>query len=149
MEKLLKKSFIEELKMDGTYNDASFAREYDSEWSGDAENAFFSADKFDKHRKLLQPEEEYSGRSSKNAYYILGIDVGRLKCTTEVCVIKVTPQPEGAAIKTLVNLFSYEAEDFEEQAIKIKKLFYRYRARSAVIDANGLGIGLIDFMTKG
>jgi hypothetical protein len=49
----------------------------------------------------------------------------------------------------LVNLFSYEAEDFEEQAIKIKKLFYRYRARSAVIDANGLGIGLIDFMTKG
>ena len=28
MEKLLKKSFIEELKLDGTYNDASFSREY-------------------------------------------------------------------------------------------------------------------------
>ena len=48
MEKLLKKSFIEELKLDGTYNDASFAREYESEWSGDAENAFFSSEKFDK-----------------------------------------------------------------------------------------------------
>ena len=66
MEKLLKKSFIEELKLDGTYNDSSFAREYESEWSGDAENAFFQSEKFDKHRQLLQPEYEYSGRSSKS-----------------------------------------------------------------------------------
>lgn len=149
MEKLLKKSFIEELKLDGTYNDASFSREYESEWSGDAENAFFSAEKFDKHRQLLQPEYEFSGRTSKNGYYVLGIDVGRLKCTTEVCVFKVTPQAQGAALKSLVNLYSYEAEDFEAQAIKIKKLFYKYKARIAAIDANGLGVGLIDFMTKG
>jgi hypothetical protein len=148
MEKLLKKSFIEELKLDGTYNDNSFAREYESEWSGDAENAFFSAEKFDKHRVLLQPEYEFSGRSSKSAYYVLGVDVGRFKCTTEVCVFKVTPQVQGAALKTLVNLFSYEAEDFEQQAINIKKLFYKYKAKIAVIDANGLGAGLIDFMTK-
>lgn len=148
MEKLLKKSFIEELKLDGTYNDNSFAREYESEWSGDAENAFFSAEKFDKHRVLLQPEYEFSGRSSKSAYYVLGVDVGRFKCTTEVCVFKVTPQVQGAALKTLVNLYSYEAEDFEQQAINIKKLFYRYKAKIAVIDANGLGAGLIDFMTK-
>ena len=148
MEKLLKKSFIEELKLDGTYNDSSFAREYESEWSGDAENAFFSAEKFDKHRQLLQPEYEFSGRSSKNAYYVLGVDVGRFKCTTEVCIFKVTPQVQGAALKTLVNLYSYEAEDFEQQAINIKKLFYKYKAKIAVIDANGLGAGLIDFMTK-
>ena len=148
MEKLLKKSFIEELKLDGTYNDSSFAREYESEWSGDAENAFFSAEKFDKHRELLQPEYEYSGRSAKDAYYVLGVDVGRLKCTTEVCVIKVTPIANGATRKTLVNLFSYEAEDFEEQAIKIKRLFYKYKARVVAIDANGLGVGLVDFMTK-
>jgi hypothetical protein len=31
MEKLLRKSFIEELKIDGTYNDSSFSREYESE----------------------------------------------------------------------------------------------------------------------
>jgi hypothetical protein len=91
MEKLLKKSFIEELKLDGTYNDSSFAREYESEWSGDAENAFFSAEKFDKHRQILQPEYEFSGRTSKDGYYVLGVDVGRLKCTTEVCVFKVLP----------------------------------------------------------
>lgn len=148
MEKLLKKSFIEELKLDGTYNDASFAREYESEWSGDAENAFFSAEKFDRHRVLLQPEYEYSGRSSKSAYYVLGVDVGRIDCTTEVCVFKVTPQVQGSSLKTLVNIYTYDAEDFEQQAINIKKLFYKYKARMAAIDANGLGVGLIDFMTK-
>jgi len=148
MEKLLRKSFIEELKLDGTYNDASFAREYESEWSGDAENAFFSAERFDKHRVLLQPEYEFSGRSSKSAYYILGIDVGRKGCTTEVCVFKVTPQAQGTSLKTLVNLYTWDEEHFEAQAINIKRLYYKYRCRTAVIDANGLGIGLVDFMVK-
>ena len=148
MEGLQPKTFIQEQKLNGTYSDDSFSREYESQWSGDAENAFFSADKFDKHRQLLQPEYEYSARSSKNAFYVLGVDVGRFKCTTEVCIFKVTPQPQGASLKTLVNLYSYEAEDFEQQAINLKKLFYRYKARVIAIDANGVGAGLIDFMTK-
>lgn len=148
MEKLLRKSFIEELKLDGTYNDSSFAREYESEWSGDAENAFFSAEKFDKHRVLLQPEYEFSGRSNKSAYYVLGVDVGRKGCTTEVCVFKVTPQTQGTSLKTLVNIYSWDEEHFESQAINIKRLFYKYKARKIAIDANGLGIGLIDYMVK-
>jgi len=68
---------------------------------------------FDKHRVLLQPEYEYSNRSSKSAYYVIGVDVGRTKCTTEAVIFKVTPQMQGAALKSVVNLFSYEAEDFE------------------------------------
>ena len=147
-EGLLNEDFVEELKMSGTFNEASFEREYCSVWSGDAENAYFSSDIFDKHRQLLQPEYEYSGRSSKNAYYVLGIDVGRKGCTSEIMVIKVTPQVQGAAIKTLVNLYSYEEEHFEDQAIKIKKLFFKYKARVCAIDANGLGIGLVDYMVK-
>lgn len=37
---------------------------------------------------------------------------------------------------------------FEDQAIKIKKLYYKYKARRIVIDANGVGAGLVDFMVK-
>ena len=147
-EGLLDEDFVDQLKLQGTYNDDSFDREYRSIWSGDVENAFYSAEKFDKHRVLLQPEHEYSGRSSKTAYYVLGVDVGRIGCTTEVCVWKSTPQPQGTDLKTLVNLYTYEAEDFEVQAINLKKLYYKYRARIISIDANGLGVGLIDFMTK-
>lgn len=148
MEGLLDRNFVDDLKLDGTYNEDSFSREYESKWSGDSELAFFSAEVFDKHRELLQAEKEYSGRSTKSAYYVIGVDVGRFKCTTEAVVIKNSPQPVGASMKTLVNLFCYEAEDFEQQAINLKKLFFLYKARTLVIDANGVGAGLVDFMTK-
>lgn len=146
MEGLLSKTFVKQLKLDGTYNDASFSREYESIWSGDAENAFFSSEIFDKNRILQQPEYEFSGRSTKTAYYVLGVDVGRKGCTSEVCVFKVTPQAQGSAIKTLVNLYTWDEQHFGIQAINIKKLFYKYKAKRVVIDANGLGIGLVDFM---
>ena len=145
---LLNQDFVDQLKLSGTYNQDSFDRQYRSIWTGDAENAFYSAQRFDKHRTLLQPQNEYSGRSSKTAYYVLGIDVGRIDCQTEVSVIKSTPQPQGSDLKTLVNLYSYDAEDFEQQAINVKKLFYKYKARVCSIDANGLGSGFVDFMTK-
>ncbi len=147
-EGLLNQDFVDQLKLSGTFNQDSFDREYRSIWSGDAENAFFSGDRFDKHRTLLQPQYEYSGRSSKSAYYVIGVDVGRIKCTTEAVIFKVTPQPQGSDLKSLVNIYSYQAEDFEQQSINLKRLYYKYRARALSIDANGLGIGLIDFMTK-
>ena len=147
-EGLLDEDFVEQLKLAGTFNEDSFEREYCSKWTGDAENAFYSSEKFDKYRVLNQPEYEWSGRSSKSAYYVLGVDVGRIGCTTEVCVFKVTPQPQGAALKSLVNIYTYEAEDFETQSINIKKLYFKYKARVVAIDANGLGVGLVDFMAK-
>lgn len=147
-EGLLNEDFVDELKLSGTYNEDSFDREYRSRWSGDAENAFYSSEKFDRHRVLLQPEYEYSGRSSRSAYYVLGVDVGRIGCTTEVCVWKVTPQAQGTSLKSLVNIYTYDAEHFEDQAIHLKKLYYKYKAKVLAIDANGLGVGLIDFMTK-
>ena len=146
--KLLDKNFIKDLKMDGTFNESSFDREYESKWSGSVEDAFFSSEVFDRNRILNQPEYESSGRSSKQAYYVLSADVGRKGCDTVVCVFKVTPQPQGAAIKTLVNIYTLTDEHFEDQAIKLKKLFYKYNAQRLVIDANGLGIGLVDYMIK-
>ena len=147
-EGLLDEDFVEQLKLAGTFNEDSFDREYRSIWSGDADNAFFSAEKFDKYRTLRQPQHEYSGRSTKSAFYVIGVDVGRIGCTTQAMIFKVTPQPQGAAIKSLVNLYTYEAEHFEEQAINIKQLYFKYKARKVAIDTNGLGIGLLDFMVK-
>lgn len=133
---------------DTTYNDASFAREYESEWSGDAENAYFSGEKFDRHRVLLQPEYEYTLKANKQAYYVIAVDVGRRGCTSEAIVIKVTPTAQGVSTKSIVNIQSWDEEHFENQAINIKRLYYKYKARRVVIDANGLGIGLVDFMVK-
>lgn len=142
------KNFINDLKKDSTFNEASFGREYESKWSGTVEDAFFDGEKFDRNRILQKPENEWSGRSSSQAYYILSVDVGRKGCQSVICVFKVTPQPQGTSIKNLVNIYTIEDGHFEDQAIKIKKLFYKYKARRVVIDGNGLGIGLLDYMIK-
>ena len=143
---LLDKNFVKDLKADGTFNETSFAREYESIWSGSAEDAFFNSDMFDKHREIKQPEYEYSGRSTKDSYYLLSVDVGRIGCSSVVCVFKVIPQPEGNSIKKLVNMYTFDEEHMGIQALRIKSLFYKYKAKAVVIDGNGLGVGLIDFM---
>ena len=146
--KLLDKNFLQDLKRDGTFNEASFDREYESKWTGSAEDAFFRGDYFDRNRIIQKPEYEHSGRSSVQSYYVLSADVGRKGCDTVVCVFKVVPQNMGAAIKQLVNIYTFTDEHFETQAIKLKTLFYKYKARRLVIDGNGLGIGLVDYMVK-
>lgn len=67
--------------------------------------------------------------------------------TTEICVFKVV-DTVNATNKYLVNLYSFEAEHFEDQAIAIKRLYYKYRARAVALDGNGLGIGLVDYLVK-
>ena len=145
---LQSKSFIQDLKQDGTFNESSFDREYESKWSGTVEDAFFNAEIFDRNRILNQPEYEASGRSSKLAFYVLAADIGRKGCDSVICIFKVTPQSQGGATKSLVNIYTLSDEHFEDQAIKLKKLYYKYNARQIVIDGNGMGIGLIDYMVK-
>lgn len=148
-EGLQPKNFIQSLKLQGSFNEASFDREWGSHWTGDSEKAYYSSEAFDKCRSLLQPEWEYSNKSSKSAYYIMGVDVGRKCDTSEATIIKVTPQPQGAALKSVVNFYSKEGCIMREQAIWLKKLFFQYKCRTMVIDGNGLGIGLTDELVLG
>jgi hypothetical protein len=79
---------------------------------------------------------------------VVSVDVGRRGCDSVATVIKVVPQAMGESYKSLVNIYTFSDEHFEDQAIKIKKLYYKYKAKRVVIDGNGLGIGLIDYMIK-
>lgn len=146
--KLLDKNFVKDLKMDGTFNESSFDREYCSIWAGTTDDAFFNAELFDRNRILKQPEYEYSGRSSKTSYYVVSADIGRKGDASVACIIKVSPQPQGNAIKSLVNIETKNDAHFEDQAIWLKKLYYKYKAKRLVIDGNGMGIGLIDYLVK-
>ena len=146
--KLLDANFISDLKQDGTFNEAAFDREYNSVWSGTVEDAFFDGEAFARSRKLQLPEKEASGKNGPKSYYVLSVDVGRKGCDTVICILKVNPQQQGPAHKSLVNMYTMTNEHFEDQAIKIKQLYFKFNARTVVLDANGLGIGLVDYMVK-
>ena len=143
---LLDRGFVRDMRQDGTFNDTSFEREYESIWSGTMEDAFFNADQFDKYRVLSQPEVEHVNKGSNGFYYIFGIDVGRQAAQTVIMVFKVNPQPQGSHFKSLVNIYTSDNEHFEEQSLFIKKLFYKYYPKAIAIDANGLGAGLVDYL---
>ncbi len=145
-EGLLAKDFVKELKADGSFNEATFEREYGSAWCGEIENAFFSIDKLNKYRVLNLAEKKYNEKLQGKDYYVMGVDVGRRGCTTEVVIIKATWARSGAMIKQVVNLYTYEAEHFGMQAIQLKRIFKRYKCKCCVVDGNGLGAGLVDFL---
>lgn len=131
---------------DATYDDTTFAMEYGSVWSGVAEGSYFDPDTFEKWRTIESPDLKYDGRT-KDGYYVMGVDVGRFGCTTEVVVMKVVPAEHSRVPRKYIeNIFSFEEEHFGIQAIQLKRLFQRYKCKVAVVDGNGLGAGLIDWL---
>lgn len=143
---LLDRGFVNDLKADGTFDEISFAREYESIWAGSAIGSFFNGDVFDRMRTVKHVETTRSGNGNKDAYYMFGIDVGRNGWQTVISVIKVNPQKKGVGVKSLVNIITFESEHFGEQANEIKRQYMNYLPRYIVIDANGLGVGLVDYL---
>lgn len=146
MHKLLDRNFVKDLRLDGTFNETSFEREYESKWSGSLEDAFFSPELFDKYRTVVNPEYEAQIPKTSSGYYIISVDVGRIGCQSVAVVFKVLPQTTGVSVKTVVNIYTYEEEHFGIQALQLKRLYYKYMPKQMIIDGAGLGVGLIDFM---
>jgi hypothetical protein len=146
--KLLDRAFVQDMRQDGTFNETSFGREYESKWSGAMDDAFFNADQFDRYRVLNQPETEWSGRGNSDHYYVFGVDVGRQGAQTAIMIFKVNPQPKAVGLKSLVNVYTVESEHFGEQSLILKRLFYRYNPKAIAVDANGLGAGLVDYLIQ-
>ena len=126
------------------FNPSHFQREYMSNWSSGSETAFYPADTFDRLRALQEPEFARLENLGAGVEYIFAIDVGRLGDNTELTVIKRLPQKGAPSMKHMVNIYTYEGMSFPEQAVRIKKLYYKYKPQKAVIDGAGLGVGLID-----
>ena len=149
--KLLDANFVDDLKSDGTYSELTFGREYESIWGGGNINSYFSPTKFDESRTL----EEAVWRSkpvnhiTKKERIILSYDVGRTSDQSSLVVLNLVPSTSatGTYVKQVVNLHNLDAVHFEQQAVFIKKQILSYNAEKLVIDGNGLGIGLVDFLT--
>jgi hypothetical protein len=151
MHKLLDENFVEELKEDGTFNELSFAREYQSIWSGSSEDAFFDVNMIDRNRVLTTPEFE-PDKKDKDSFYIISADVARVEgkqnANTVAHVIKATPRSNGTYLAKVVNTVVLHGEHFQEQSIKLKKMVFKFDARMLVVDAQGAGVGLVDFLVK-
>ena len=149
---LLQKSYINDLKLDPSFNETSFATEYLSLWQGASQESWFDFDKLTKHRKLKNPENHAKYRANANQFYLVSVDVGRLNDQTVASIFRVNVDNQGRHWAALVNLKvlarTAETKTFTQQAIDIKKIIRDFQPREVVIDTNGLGVGLADEMIK-
>ena len=144
------KSQIFQKKRDMTF--VSFAQNYESDWVGCADNAFININKLMNCRTLSSPVLQ---NKNENEEFYIGVDVARSQKTsnnqTFIAVIQVKRNKDKSAITSynLVNLIHISNDSsFESQAVEIKRCKKRYNAKGVVVDANGVGIGLIDFLLK-
>ena len=148
---LISKDYISDLRLSPTFKEDSFAREYLSIWTGGGNDSWFDFDKLQSYRKLVNPELHEKLRPDCEIFYLLAVDVGRLSCQTVVTVFKVYKNKAGFH-SSLVNIVvlgkTARDQHFEEQACGLKQMIEDYNAREVVLDTNGLGVGLMDFMVK-
>lgn len=143
---LLSLDFINEKKDSPTFNPISFMREYGSIWSGSSENSLVDLETFRKARVLKNAEDK--AVSDSDVEYILAYDVARSEGSTTansaLIVIKLIPRGDGTYQKHIVNCYSMEGSHFLEQAKFLKQKVNDFRASQLIVDANGIGQGLID-----
>ena len=149
---LLEQSYINQLKLDPSFNETSFATEYLSLWQGASDESWFNFDKLQKYRRIKNPEKHAKFRPGSNQFYLISVDVGRLNDQTVACVFRVNIDGNGKHWATLVNIKvlarTAETKTFTQQAIDVKRLIRDFQPREVVIDTNGLGVGLADEMIK-
>jgi hypothetical protein len=142
--------YIEEVRSDPSMSPLQFAREYMSVWTGSSENSLVQLKDLEKCRVI--DKAEFSAVKGDHKY-IISVDVARSenknRATTAIAIFKLIPRGNGTYIKHLINVHTYKGNmHFEDQSIYIKELVDKFRASMVIIDGNGLGRGLIDYLVK-
>jgi hypothetical protein len=142
--------YIEEVKNDPSMSPLQFAREYMSVWTGSSENSLVQLKDLEKCRVLTTAE---FGAVKGDHKYVISVDVARSemknRATTAIAIFKLIPRGNGTYFKQLINVHTYKGNmHFEDQSIYIKELVDKFRASMVIVDGNGLGRGLIDYLVK-
>lgn len=131
-------------------NPTFFAQNYESKWVGSSTGALVDIRKLLELRTLKNPELSSDGKHE----YIISVDVARSvqnnNNETSVSALKLIRSSNGKLKRIqLVNLINFKnGLNFKEQGIQVKRLRRKYDASVVVVDANGLGTGLIDELLR-
>ena len=149
MEGLLDRDFAKKQQESSTYSPQSFNREYESIWIGTLDGSYFNGDEFDKARDLKNPMYTAPITLNKNQEIYISFDIGRYNNgdNSSLFVIETLKGKNGIVDKNIKYIDGYEGIHFLKQSIMLKKYFMQMKASKIIIDGNGVGAGLIDFLT--
>lgn len=127
-----------------SYKLESFLREYMSVWTGGSEDSYYSYTQISKCRNLIRPE--FKREDNFKGFYVMAVDVARFEGDQTVAMIfKVYTEGERYKIH-LVNIRILNGTHFRDQAAMIKQYDLDYDFKAIVLDINGNGAGLADYL---
>lgn len=147
MHDLLGEDYVLSIKDSPTYSTMDWLKEYESVYVGSSTDSLVSVDHLQKAKRVKVAEWEVD-ENDKDGFYVLSYDVSRgsgsdnaLSC---LIVLKCNPKNDGGYKIQIVNIFSMEGTHTTYQAKFLKQKVQEFNASVLVIDANGLGSGVVD-----
>ena len=162
-EGLLSREQIEDEMSELDFNELVQSMEMECLWFGDTDGSLFNFDALASRRKIRNaflPLEFYGdkfpmpklGASEKR---ILSVDVALMKSTKKkdndaaALYINNLVQTNNTSYQSNFVLGeTYEGLTTDELGLIVMRYFYRYNCTDLVIDTNGLGLGVFDFIIK-
>lgn len=166
-EGLLDRSTIEDEYVESDFNELRFQMEYEALWWGSSEGAFFDYNSISKNRKIHYPmlPDKLSSllnnpqlikipHKQNGEIRILSADIALMSSrknnndATAIFINQLTPTKAGRYTSNIVYADTYEGLRTDDQALIIRKMFDEYECDYLVLDANGLGLGVYDCLTR-
>ena len=165
-EGLLKRKAIENDMTEDDFNELSWSMEMGCLWYGESEDAFFSYENLTEARMVKTPfyPSWVTERISNNALKtplkkdgeirIVSADIAVMASkkhkndATAIHVMQLLPTKTNQFIRNIVYSTSMEGGHSEIQALTIRKLYEDFQCDYIVLDANGVGNGVFDFLVR-
>lgn len=148
---LLNEKTIRETRTSPAFDPGSFEREYNSRWSGEIKGAAISISAIQRTRTVKRAD--YKARVAEDfgngdSFYVVGADMAKDgSANTAISVIRVVPAASSFRY-IVVNGYTASSSDYEVVSAELKKTVIKYNARLLVIDANGIGAAIRDWLNK-
>lgn len=162
-ENLLQREQVEDEMSEADFDATSFRMEMGAEWYGDSDGAFFKFDDISPRRKLktaFYPLSVYKNHNLRppelatNEQRILSVDVALMASkkhsndASALLINSAIPTENNDYTSNIVYIETHEGLTTDELGIIIMRTFYQYNCTQLVLDANGVGTGVYDFIVK-
>lgn len=162
-EGLLNRSQVEDEMSEDDFDPISFMMEMGAEWYGESDGAFFQYEDISKCRKIKTPyyhPDFYEKRGINvpdlvaGERRIMSVDVALMasrKHKNDAAALEINvalPSGGNSYTSNIVYIETFEGLTTDELGITIMRYFNHYKCTDLVLDAQGNGLGVYDFIIK-
>ena len=158
---LLSKARAESMKKE--MDDVSWAMEMESLWWGESESAFFKSAEVNPCRTLVKPfypptdleyldnldkrNKSYSMAKQNGEIRIISADIalceGKQNDNSVYTLFRLLPDKDSYK-RQIVHMEAFNGVNSDQQALRLKQLYYDFEADKIIIDATGIGMSVYE-----